>query len=406
MCPSYQVTREEEHSTRGRARLLFEMFEGETITNSWRNEAVKESLDLCLACKGCKGDCPVSVDMATYKAEFLSKHYKRRLRPLAAYSMGLVMFWARIASRVPRLANAMTRIPLLGRLLKRMAGLSPQRDAPPFARQTFRSWFRERGTANPNGPPVLLFPDTFNEHFHPGTAKSATRVLEAAGFRVIVPEGFLCCGRPLYDYGMLDTAKLLLKRLVARLTPYAREGVPIVGLEPSCVAALRDELPSLLVHDEDAHRISECAMTLAEFLQEHAEEWAMPRLGRRAIVHGHCHHEAIMGLDADQKLLERLGLDYELLDSGCCGMAGSFGFEADKYDISVAIGERRLLPAVREAPADALIVADGFSCRTQIEQLTDRRAIHTAEAIELAMEHGRRGPATHVPEAAPEAQPA
>src|SRR5436190_8675483 len=282
--------------------------------------------------------------------------------------MGLGMFWARIASRIPRLANAMTRIPLLGRLLMRMVGLSPKREAPPFARETFRSWFRSRGTVNPNGPPVLIFPDTFNEHFHPGTAKSATRVLEAAGFRVVVPDGFLCCGRPLYDYGMLDTAKLLLKRLIDRLTPYAREGVPIVGLEPSCVAALRDELPSLFVHDEDAVRISECAMTLAEFLTEHAKDWTIPRLQRRAIVHGHCHHDAIMGFDADQKVLDRLGLDYEVLDSGCCGMAGSFGFEADKYDISVAIGERRLLPAAREAPADSLIVADGFSCRTQIEQ--------------------------------------
>jgi Fe-S oxidoreductase len=272
----------------------------------------------------------------------------------------------------------------------RLAGLSTKREAPPFARQTFRGWFRERGAVNPNGPPVLLFPDTFNEHFHPETAQAATRVLEAAGFRVIVPDGFLCCGRPLYDYGMLDTAKLLLKRLVERLTPYAREGVPIVGLEPSCVAALRDELPAMLVHDEDATRIAACTMTLAEFLQEHAPEWEIPRLSGRAIVHGHCHHEAIMGMDADRKLLDRLGLDYEVLDSGCCGMAGSFGFEADKYDISVAVGERRLLPAVREAPTESLIVADGFSCRTQIAELTDRRAMHTAEAIELALASASR----------------
>ena len=385
MCPSYMVTREEQHTTRGRARILYEMLQGDVITDGFRSKEVHEALDLCLACKGCKGDCPVNVDMATYKAEFLSKHYKRRLRPLAAYSMGLVMFWARLAKRVPRLANAATRIPLLGRLLKRLGGISPRREAPAFSRETFRSWFAGRATANPNGPPVVLFPDTFTEHFHPEVARSATRVLEAAGFRVIVPDGFLCCGRPLYDYGMLDTAKLMLRHLVRRLGSYARDGVPIVGLEPSCVAALRDELPSMLVHDEDAVRVAESSMTLAEFLQEHAEGWAMPRLERRAIVHGHCHHEAIMGLDADRALLERLGLDYEVLDSGCCGMAGSFGFEADKYEISVAIGERRLLPAVREAPADALLVADGFSCRTQIEQLTDRRAVHTAEAIEMAL---------------------
>jgi FAD/FMN-containing dehydrogenase/Fe-S oxidoreductase len=405
MCPSYMVTRDEQHTTRGRARILYEMLQGEVITDGFRSKEVHEALDLCLACKGCKGDCPVNVDMATYKAEFLSKHYKRRLRPLAAYSMGLVMFWARIAKHMPRLANAMTRIPLLGRLLKRLAGVSRRREAPAFARETFRAWFRKRSTANPNGPPVVLFPDTFNEHFHPATAKAATRVLEAAGFRVIVPDGFLCCGRPLYDYGMLDTAKRMLRHLVRRLAPYARDGVPIVGLEPSCVAALRDELPAMLVHDEDAIRVSQSAMTLAEFLEEHVEGWAMPRLEGRAMVHGHCHHEAIMGMDAERKLLERLGLDYEVLDSGCCGMAGSFGFEADKYDISVAIGERRLLPAVREAPADALIVADGFSCRTQIEQLTDRRALHTAEAIEMALEHGSRGPATRVPEEARNAQP-
>ncbi|HEY1333373.1 MAG TPA: FAD-linked oxidase C-terminal domain-containing protein, partial [Myxococcaceae bacterium] len=405
MCPSYMVTLDEQHSTRGRARILYEMLQGDVITDGFRSKEVHEALDLCLSCKGCKGDCPVNVDMATYKAEFLSKHYKRRLRPLAAYSMGLVMFWVRVASRIPRLANALTRIPLLGRLLMRMAGLSTQREAPPFARETFRHWFKERGAVNPDGPPVVLFPDTFNDYLHPGTARSATRVLEAAGFRVIVPDGFLCCGRPLYDYGMLDTARLLLRRLVGRLTPYARAGVPIVGLEPSCVAALRDELPAMLAHDQDATRIAEGAMTLAEFLTEHAEEWSMPRLERRAIVHGHCHQEAVMGMDADRKLLDRLGLDYEVLDSGCCGLAGSFGFEASKYDISVAIGERRLLPAVREAPADALIVADGFSCQTQIEQLTDRRALHVAEVIELAMEHGERGPATHKPEEAREAQP-
>jgi FAD/FMN-containing dehydrogenase/Fe-S oxidoreductase len=406
MCPSYMVTLDEQHTTRGRARILYEMMQGDVITDGFRSKEVHEALDLCLACKGCKGDCPVNVDMATYKAEFLSKHYKRRLRPLAAYSMGLVMFWARVASRMPRLANAVTRIPLIGRLLKRLAGISPEREAPAFAPETFRSWFRTRGAVNPQGPPVVLFPDTFNEHFHPGTAKSAVRVLEAAGFRVVVPDGFLCCGRPLYDYGMLDTAKLLLRRLVGRLRPYARDGVPIVGLEPSCVAALRDELPSMLAHDEDAIRVSESTMTLAEFLQEHAAAWRMPRLERRAIVHGHCHHEAIMKLDADRDLLDRLGLDYEVLDSGCCGMAGSFGFEHDKYDISMAIGERRLLPAVREAPADSLILADGFSCRTQIEQLTDRRAVHTAEAIEMALEHGERGPAARMPEQAREAQPA
>jgi Fe-S oxidoreductase len=238
---------------------------------------------------------------------------------------------------------------------------------------------------NPHSDPVLLFPDTFNNFLHPETLKAATEVLEAAGFRVIVPGKPLCCGRPLYDYGMLPTAKRFWRRTLDSLRAEIRRGVFVVGVEPSCVAAFRDELPGLLPHDEDAARLNFQTLTLAEFLRQNAPGWQPPTLHRRAVVHGHCHQEAVMGMAAEQELYERMGLDYELLDSGCCGLAGSFGFEAQHYELSVKIGEQRLLPAVRELPQETLVIADGFSCKTQIEQLTGRRALHTAQLLQLAL---------------------
>jgi len=399
MCPSYMVTFDEQHSTRGRARILYEMLQGDVIADGFRSGEVHEALDLCLSCKGCKGECPVSVDMATYKSEFLSGYYKRRLRPPEAYSMGLIMFHARLAALVPGFANAVTSAPGLGALVKRAGGISPRRAMPPFARETFKSWFRERGAVNPNGSPVVLFPDTFNNYLHPEPMKATTEALESAGFRVIVPMRHLCCGRPLYDYGMLDTARMFWRRMLDALRPHIQAGTHVVGVEPSCVAAFRDELPNLLPHDEDAKRLSLQTLTLAEFLGTHAPAgWEPPKLNRRALVHGHCHHEATMGLDAEQELLERMGLDFEVLDSGCCGMAGSFGFEHGHYDISVAIGERRLLPAAREASPETLLVADGFSCKTQVEQLTDRRPLHLAQLMAMARDHGPDGPPGPLPE--------
>ncbi|MGN6274965.1 MAG: FAD-binding and (Fe-S)-binding domain-containing protein [Solirubrobacterales bacterium] len=392
MCPSFSVTKDEEHTTRGRARVLYEMLEGQTISDGFRSEDVKEALDLCLSCKGCKGDCPVSVDMATYKAEFLSHHYKRRLRPLPAYTMGLIMFHARAAARMPRLANFLTHAPGISRLVKRAGGLSPRRELPRFAEETFKDWFRQRGAVNPQGEPVVLFPDTFNNFLHPETMKAAVAVIEDAGFRVVVPEPELCCGRPLYDYGMLDTAKRFWRRNLDALAPHIREGVPVVAIEPSCAASFRDELPGLLPHDEDAKRLSLQTLTLAELLQQHAPDWEAPRLEGRALVHGHCHQEAVMGMEAEKELYERLGLDFEVLDSGCCGLAGSFGFEKDHDQISREIGEQRLMPAVREAPKETILIADGFSCKTQIEQMTDRRALHTAQVIALAMEQDPAAP--------------
>jgi len=390
MCPSYMVTHEEEHSTRGRAHLLFEMLQGEVVTDGWKSDSVKQALDLCLACKGCKADCPVNVDMATYKAEFLSHYYEHRLRPRAAYAMGLIHRWARMASRLPRLANWSTHAPLLEPLAKWVAGVSRHRKLPPFAPQTFKAWYFQRGARNPNAPRVLLWPDTFNNFFHPHIARAAVEVLEDAGMQVIVPRQSLCCGRPLYDYGMLKQARKRLEEIIEALHPEIAAGTPLVGIEPSCLAVFRDELYGLYPHDPAAQRLREQSYTLSEFLQKKVQGYEPPQLRRKALVHGHCHHKAIMKFGPEKELLEKMGLDVHMPDSGCCGMAGSFGFEADKYDVSVKCGERVLLPAVREAPEDMLIVADGFSCMEQIKQLTGREAIHLAQVIQTALRAGAK----------------
>ncbi len=330
--------------------------------------------------------------MATYKAEFLSKYYEGRLRPRYAYTMGLIMLHARIAQYVPRLANLVTHAPGLKDLVKKAGGIATEREMPPFATQTFKAWFEGREPVNPGAPPVVLFPDTFNNFLHPEPAKAAVEVLEHAGYRVVVPQQALCCGRPLFDYGMLDMAEAFFGRLVEGLAPYVREGIKVVGVEPSCVAAFRDELPNMMPHDEDAKRLSKNTLTLAEFLVNEADGYEPPKLERKAIVHGHCHQKATVGLAAEQELYGKMDLDSEVLDSGCCGLAGSWGFEEDKYDLSMKIGERRLLPAARDAETDTIIVADGFSCKTQIAQGdTGRRALHTAQLIKMALDHGPGG---------------
>ena len=397
MCPSFRVTREEKHSTRGRARLLFEMMQGNPLTGLWQNEAVKDALDLCLACKGCKGDCPVGVDMATYKAEFLSHYYEAHSRPVTAYSFGLIHYWARIAALMPRTVNFFTQTPGLRVFAKLLAGMPQQRQVPAFAPFTFTEWFhRQPHEAASDRPRVILWPDTFNNHFHPETAIAATRVLRRAGFRVEVPRRPLCCGRPLFDYGMLDRAKRWLTDVMDALGPDLEAGVPVVVLEPSCAAVFRDELREMFPDVQNAERLSKQTYLLGELLHKHGV--AHPRLDRRAIVHGHCHHKAVMKMDAEEAVLNAIGLDYTLLDSGCCGMAGSFGFERDHYDVSMKVGELVLLPAVRKAARDTLLVANGFSCRTQIEQSTGRRALHLADVLDMAATEGPRGPSGDYPE--------
>ena len=398
MCPSFMVTREEADTTRGRAHLLFEMLQGNPIGDGWHDEHVKEALDLCLACKGCKGECPVNVDMATYKAEFLSHYYKGKLRPVTGYSMGLIHWWSRLASLAPEIVNFFTHAPVIGNAIKALGGIAQERTVPSFAPQTFKQWFREREPRNVGMPQVILWPDTFNNFFHPEVAIAAVEVLEAAGYEVIVPEPMLCCGRPLYDYGYLDMAEKLLQQILDALGPQIKAGVPLVGLEPSCVAVFRDELKNLFPHVENARRLVQQSFMLSEFLESKATNFQLPELQRKAVVHGHCHHKAIMKLDDEESVLKKMGLDYTILDDGCCGMAGAFGFEKDHYTVSLKAGERVLLPAVREAEKDTLIITDGFSCREQIEQTTDRQALHIAQVLQMAMHEGAHGTAGAYPE--------
>jgi Fe-S oxidoreductase len=393
MCPSYMATREERHTTRGRARALFEMLQGEVITDGWQSKEVYESLDLCLACKGCTNDCPVNVDMPTYKAEFLYHHYKsaRRWRPRYAYAFGLIDQASRVASGFPEIVNFLTQHRPFSSLAKAVAGIDSNRALPEFAPVTLQTWFRRRGIVNPDGPKVILFPDTFNNHFHTDVGVACVEALETAGWRVEMPGGHICCGRPLYDYGFLDLAERYLHRVLDTLRDEIRAGTPIVGMEPSCLAVFKDELVKLLPHDDDAERLRRCAYHWGEFFETHDVE--VPRLARQALLWGHCHHKATGGIDPEQKLLERMGMDVGEATGGCCGLAGSWGFEKGKYDISMACGEQGLLPAVRDAPGDTVIVANGFSCKTQVEQgdAGGRRALHAAQVMKLARERGQQG---------------
>jgi len=417
MCPSFRATRDEEHSTRGRAHLLWEMTKRDVIQDGWQNEAVKESLDLCLACKGCKSDCPVGVDVATYKAEFLSHYYETNRRPLKEFGLSNIDLWLRAASHMPGLVNLTTQLPVLRDLAKLAASIPAQRRIPALAPETFKQWWEKqypRGDGRPRPSSgaklrkdkdnaVLLWADTFNNHFLPATAKAAVEVLETAGFDVIVPRAHLCCGRPLYDVGMLDRAKSLLLQIMDELLPEIEAGTPIVVLEPSCASVFRDELINLFPKDERAQALSKQVFLLSEFLEQRANNAAfpLPKLARRALIHGHCHHKAIMKMTAEEAVLQRMGVDFTAPAPGCCGMAGAFGFEKEKYDISKAIGELELLPAVRQAPTDWLIVADGFSCREQIAQETDRHALHLAEVLQMALRE-----ATETPEGYPMFDPA
>lgn len=383
MCPSYMVTREEKHSTRGRAHLLYEMLQGEVITRGWESQEVKEALDLCLACKACKSECPTQVDLATLKSEFMAHYYQEKFRPRQTWAFGLAPWWAHAASVAPRAINALLRAPGTGRLAKWVTGTAPQRVFPNFAPTTFRAWFRRQKPGQ--GRDVILWPDTFNNYFAPQTLAAAVEVLAHAGCAVRIPEQSLCCGRPFYDYGFLEHAKRGWRAILDALEPDIQAGTPLVGLEPSCVAAFRDELVNLFPDDTRAHRLKAQTYTLSEWLGA-LDGFEVPQLARRALVHAHCHDEAVLGFDRALELVERMGLDVYKPRSGCCGMAGAFGYErGEKYSVSVAAGERVLLPAVRAMADAALIITDGFSCRDQIRQATDRTALHLAEAMQLAL---------------------
>ena len=402
MCPSYMVTREEEHSTRGRSRLLFEMLDGTarggTIADGWRSTAVRDALDLCLACKGCKSDCPVNVDMATYKAEFLSHHYRGRLRPRAHYALGWLPVAAVAAARAPRMVNAVAQAPGLGRLAKLVGGVDQRRDIPVFAAETFQHWFADRWpTGDGWRGEVLLWPDTFSNHFQPGVARAAVEVLEAAGWRVRVPEEPVCCGLTWISTGQLGVAKKVLRRTVEVLRPHLRAGTRVVGLEPSCTSVFRSDARELFPDDEDVMRLRRQTVTLAELLHDHSPGWRPPQVPAHALIQTHCHQHAVLGTGAEQAVLADAGVQAEFLDSGCCGLAGNFGFEAGHYEVSEACAERVLLPAVRDAAETDVILADGFSCRTQVAQSASggRSAIHLAELLSAGL-HGE--PVTARPE--------
>jgi FAD/FMN-containing dehydrogenase/Fe-S oxidoreductase len=383
MCPSYRATREEENSTRGRSRLLMEMIRGEVITDGWHSTEVRDALDMCLSCKACRKECPVDVDMATYKAEFLAHHYKGRPRPAAHYSMGWLPLAALLAAAAPGAVNAAGRAPGLGRLIKRAGGIDERRELPRFAHERFTRWWARRETL-PSGPPVILWPDTFTNNFHPGVGRAAVAVLEDAGFAVNVPTKPLCCGLTWISTGQLGMASRMLKRTIAALRPALAAGQRVVVLEPSCAAVFRSDAAELLGSD-DARLLARQTTTLAELLTEtrwHPRPSEDQRAPRKAIAQVHCHQHAIMGFGKDTELLKACGVDVDVLDEGCCGLAGNFGFERGHYDVSMACAEHGLFPAVRDAAPGTAILADGFSCRTQIESgHLGRDGVHLAELL-------------------------
>jgi FAD/FMN-containing dehydrogenase/Fe-S oxidoreductase len=382
MCPSYMATHEEKHSTRGRAHLLWELMQGNVIRDGWRNREVKDALELCLSCKACKSECPVNVDMATWKAEFLAHYYAGRIHPLHHYAFGFMDRWARLASVAPSLANLPGRTPGIRSLIKSVLGVAPQRNLPRFADANFRAQFNRANRTVPGGQPVLLWPDTWNNYFHPQALVSAAKLLTAAGTSVQIPQRHVCCGRPLYDFGFLDQARGYLLRILDQFEPQITAGIPVVMLEPSCASVFRDELVNFFPNDERAIRLSRQTVMLSEILAQRAANWQAPQLpGRRIIVHGHCHQKSLSTMKDEMKLLRSTGAEVELLDSGCCGMAGPFGFERDKFAVSQTLAERVLLPAVRAAGERDLLVSNGFSCREQIAQNTPRTAVHLAEVL-------------------------
>ena len=377
MCPSYLATRDEKDSTRGRARVLQELANG-TLVKGFGSAEVAQALELCLSCKGCSSDCPAGVDMATYKAEVLYQRYRRRLRPAAHYALGWLPRWAALASRAPGLANAALGHEALAAPAKRLAGIDARRPLPRFAARTFRDWFARRPPRA--GPPVLLWVDTFTDHFTPEVGQAAVRVLEAAGYSVQITGQPVCCGLTWISTGQLDGARRQLRRSLRALDGALKTGTPIVGLEPSCTAVLRGDIAELLPDDPRARQVQAATRTLAELLTA-TPGWEPPDLaGVRAVAQPHCHQHAVMGWHADSALLASSGARVDAV-GGCCGLAGNFGMERGHYDVSQAVAETALLPAVRQAADDAVVLADGFSCRTQLEQLGQVRGLHLAQLL-------------------------
>ncbi|HXR39523.1 MAG TPA: FAD-binding and (Fe-S)-binding domain-containing protein [Terracidiphilus sp.] len=390
MCPSYRATGLEQHSTRGRARLLWEMLAGALKEEGFQSEAVHEALDLCLSCKACATECPVQVDMTRYKSEFLAQKYKGKLHPLHHYVFGFADKMARLGSLTPAITNLVLSSPITSPLIKHIVGVAKERQMPQLAP---RSWKAARGRdetsnvprgARAEGQIVVLWADTWNNYYHPQTLAAAERVLMQAGFRVQTTNGHICCGRALYDFGLLDTAKGYMAKVLDAIAPQIEAGLPFIFLEPSCASIFKDEALELFPNDERAQKMSRQVWLLADWLAAKAPAWVDGRLeGAQVLLHGHCHHKAVFGGPKNEiALLRKAGAQVEMINATCCGMAGPFGFEADKIEVSKAIANLGLLPAVNAAGPMTLIVADGFSCREQISQLSEREGMHFAEVLD------------------------
>ncbi|WP_211841550.1 FAD-binding and (Fe-S)-binding domain-containing protein [Rudaeicoccus suwonensis] len=385
MCPSYNATKDEKDSTRGRSRVLQEMINGTGVQADWASPEVHEALDLCLSCKGCLSDCPTGVDMASLKSEVLHQTYAGRRRPISHYTLGRLPQLLRLAARAPRFSRAAMRFSDRVGPLKSAAGVDPRRSIPSIAARPFARWAHDEGLAayDPDRPPAnpaLLWVDTFTEHFTPAIGAAMVRVLRDAGYSPVLPAAAGCCGLTLISTGQLDAAKSSLRSLVSTLAPAAHAGVPIVGVEPSCTAVLRHDLGELLPGDTGAQAVANATVTLAELLQS-TDSWSPPDLSAvRVIAQPHCHHHAVMSWTADAALLDRAGAAVQRL-GGCCGLAGNFGVEKGHYDVSVAVARSTLLPAVEAADPADVILADGFSCRTQLQDLAGNTGIHLAQLL-------------------------
>jgi Fe-S oxidoreductase len=351
--------------------------------HDWRSPEVHEALDLCLSCKGCSRDCPTGVDMASYKAEVLHQSYRRRLRPRPHYALGQLPRWSDLAALAPGVVNALLRSRLGGALAKWGAGVDQRRELPAFAEHTFREiWATRRNAVDPSRPPVALWVDSFTDHFAPSVAVATVAVLESAGYRVEVPGDDTCCGLTWITTGQLDAARRILGSTLDSLAVHADAGTPIVGVEPSCIAVLRGEAREL-VPGQAADRVAAATRTLAELLTQ-TPGWEPPSLaGVEVVAQPHCHHHSVMGWSTDEALLRSAGATVTRV-GGCCGLAGNWGVERGHHEVSVQIAEHALLPAVRDAGPDAVVLADGFSCRTQLDQLADRPGVHLAQLLERA----------------------
>lgn len=384
MCPSFQATRNEKDSTRGRARVLQEMVDGRLVNQGWRSPEVHEALDLCLSCKGCLSDCPTGTDISSYKSEVLHQSYKRRIRPRSHYILGWLPKIAKSTAPFAWLVNLSLVTPGLRAIGKWLAGVDQRRSIPTFARLRFGRWARGHQAPDDSGhdgdrPRVLLWSDSFTEFFTTEQGKAAVEVLETAGYQVEFLDRTVCCGLTWITTGQLDTARRLVRDAIEQLHPYVAAGIPIVGLEPSCLSVLRSDAVEL-VDDERAIDVADGVFTLAELLAR-TPGWEAPDFtGRRIIVQPHCHQASVLGFEADMTLLASTGATVQRL-SGCCGLAGNFGVEKGHYDVSVAVAETQLLPAIRAAEPGTIVLADGFSCRTQLEDLSGTASIHLAQLL-------------------------